>query len=255
MGDRTCLVDGCDRAANVPGSAKGMCVMHYQRVKKHGDPHYVKPRRVGIAPCSIDGCGEVIQARGWCVKHWTRWSRYGDPVARMAGEVVDGCRICPMCGEDKPLAEWSKGYCRACVAARMRVHRLEHPYVPVEGRPLPCDCCGQTFMADKRRNRYCSRECFAAYKNRANWKHMVARRARLLAATVETFDRVEIFERDEWICQLCRSQVNRAVSAPHPDSPSLDHITPLARGGEHSRANAQTACLGCNVRKGARLTA
>jgi len=34
---------------------------------------------------------------------------------------------------------------------------------------------------------------------------------------------------------------------------SLDHRIPISRGGEHSRANAQTSHLGCNVRKGARL--
>jgi 5-methylcytosine-specific restriction endonuclease McrA len=36
---------------------------------------------------------------------------------------------------------------------------------------------------------------------------------------------------------------------PDPLSPSLDHVVPLARGGEHTYGNVRTACLGCNVRK------
>lgn len=32
-----CEIDGCDKSM----AAKGMCLMHYKRVKKHGDPHHV----------------------------------------------------------------------------------------------------------------------------------------------------------------------------------------------------------------------
>ena len=33
----------------------------------------------------------------------------------------------------------------------------------------------------------------------------------------------------------------------------LDHVVPLAKGGEHSYANVKTACADCNLRKGATL--
>lgn len=79
-----------------------------------------------------------------------------------------------------------------------------------------------------------------------------ARRVRELAATVERFDHLEVYERDGWVCGLCQQPVDSDLSWPDPLSPSLDHIVPLAAGGDHSRANTQLAHWLCNVRKGAR---
>lgn len=189
------------------------------------------------------------------MKHYTRWHRHGDPEYRLPGEIRDGRRICPTCEIDKPLREWgNRAYCRQCDASRQAVYRLENPYVPVQGIAAECGRCGQPFMANKKRFRYCSPECSAAQKNPDNWKHYNARKARLRAAFIESFDRAEIFERDGWICQLCLAPVDRSATFPDPASVSLDHIIPIARGGKHSRANSQTACLGCNVRKGVRMT-
>lgn len=38
--------------------------------------------------------------------------------------------------------------------------------------------------------------------------------------------------------------------APHPRSPVIDHIVPLALGGDDTRANVQLAHFLCNARKG-----
>lgn len=76
-----------------------------------------------------------------------------------------------------------------------------------------------------------------------------ARRARKLAAETEPVDRLEVFERDRWRCQLCRKKVDRRLAWPHPRSASLDHVVPLADGGSHTKANVQLAHLECNVRK------
>ncbi len=79
-----------------------------------------------------------------------------------------------------------------------------------------------------------------------------ARRVRVADATVERFDPVEVFERDGWICGLCGQPIDRSRAWPDPASVSLDHVLPLAAGGEHSRANTQAAHWICNVRKGPR---
>lgn len=59
-----------------------------------------------------------------------------------------------------------------------------------------------------------------------------------------------IFERDRWRCQLCGRKVLRSKKAPHPRSPSLDHIMPMSLGGPHLPTNVHCACLGCNTDKG-----
>lgn len=77
-----------------------------------------------------------------------------------------------------------------------------------------------------------------------------ARRARKAGATIESFTHQEIFERDAWTCGICNTPVDQTLSYPDPMSSSLDHVVPLARGGEHSRGNTRLAHLNCNVRRG-----
>jgi len=48
---RTCSIDGCERKHN----AHGYCQVHGMRVRRHGDPHVVKPRGCyqGVLPSVI----------------------------------------------------------------------------------------------------------------------------------------------------------------------------------------------------------
>ena len=80
------------------------------------------------------------------------------------------------------------------------------------------------------------------------------RRMAIKNATIEVFNPMEVFERDEWICGICGEHVEQQLHHTDPMSKSLDHIQPIALGGDHSRANTQLAHLRCNIRKGARTT-
>lgn len=255
-----CKAEGCGLELTPP-YGHGYCSNHYWRFAKYGDPFHVpgpRKRVVGVDPCSIEGCENVIQARGWCSAHWTRWDRTGDPLTRKRAEVIDGKRVCPQCQVDKPVNRFSHksgGPCKPCVAATRAEWRKENP-PPSTATWREAQCvCGKVFQANKQRSRYCSRECNQANRNKANWPHGVARQMRMRAAFVEKFDRIEIFERDGWICQLCDGPVDRLAAWPDQSMASLDHIIPISRGGKHSRANAQTSHLGCNVRKGAKVPA
>lgn len=63
----------------------------------------------------------------------------------------------------------------------------------------------------------------------------------------EPFDRRAIFERDGWVCQLCFAPVDPDLRYPNRQCASLDHIVPLAHGGEHVEENVQLAHVACNV--------
>ena len=65
-------------------------------------------------------------------------------------------------------------------------------------------------------------------------------------------NRVEVFERDGWVCQLCGERVDPLLKGPDPLAASLDHIVPVSLGGDHLPENCQLAHLGCNSSKGAR---
>lgn len=55
-------------------------------------------------------------------------------------------------------------------------------------------------------------------------------------------NRLKVYERDGYKCRYCQKQLTRFTS-------TLDHIMPVARGGDNSFENLVTACLDCNSRK------
>lgn len=79
------------------------------------------------------------------------------------------------------------------------------------------------------------------------------RRARKASRPVEDFTLAEIWEREQGICWLCDTPIDPDVRWPHPESKTLEHVIPLARGGSHTRANVALAHLICNLRKGTRI--
>lgn len=71
----------------------------------------------------------------------------------------------------------------------------------------------------------------------------------VLENDAEDVDPLEIFERDSWVCAICRTDIDASLVWPAPGSPSLDHIIPVTRGGSHSPENLQASHLSCNIIK------
>ena len=150
--------------------------------------------------------------------------------------------------------------CRPCRAAGLGPRR----------KAVPCAGCGRPFFPRRagagRVVKTCSRRCGQIARHRAvslidrrrraaerNHRKWAARRARKLnAAVVEVVAAREIFERDDWRCHLCGRRTKRGVGGMHPLGATLDHVLPLAAGGDHTRANLATAHRCCNIAKGAR---
>lgn len=55
-------------------------------------------------------------------------------------------------------------------------------------------------------------------------------------------NRLRVFERDEYKCRYCQKQLTRFTA-------TLDHVMPVAEGGDNSFDNLVTACLNCNSQK------
>jgi hypothetical protein len=79
------------------------------------------------------------------------------------------------------------------------------------------------------------------------------RRDRIKAnGPVESFTPQEIGQRDGWLCGICQDTghpVDPGQKRPHPLSPALDHIKPVADGGTHTRDNVCIAHWFCNHEK------
>ena len=100
-----------------------------------------------------------------------------------------------------------------------------------------------------RTRRYCREnlEVFAAKNQR--------RRARKRGLPNENFHPSEIFERDGWVCYLCKDAVPRfVITGNHPDGPTLDHVVPISYDGPdnpgHVRSNVRLTHRVCNLKKG-----
>lgn len=66
-----------------------------------------------------------------------------------------------------------------------------------------------------------------------------------MATFVERVERSVVWERDGGICGICGEAADAADW-------HMDHVKPLARGGEHSYANVQVSHPRCNRQKGSR---
>lgn len=85
-----------------------------------------------------------------------------------------------------------------------------------------------------------------------NWgrKAKRKRRALKLNAPIENFSHIEVFERDNYICQLCGRKTRPDYkNYNHAKYPNLDHIIPLSKGGGHTKLNTQCVCHQCNMQK------
>lgn len=61
--------------------------------------------------------------------------------------------------------------------------------------------------------------------------------------------RLAVLEADKWICHLCGGPTDPHVLYPHRDYPVVDHVVPLAKGGEHGPSNWRTAHNRCNSQR------
>lgn len=161
----------------------------------------------------------------------------------------------------------NRGLCRSCIAAQRRIvraglmrrhsNRNHMPPRLVDVRPpreVTCAECGcvhtysPQFGEDTRR--FCSRECQKVAADRVSTK---ARRAILRGCKVERVDPTKVLERDGWRCQRCGIKTPKGKRGTYEsNAPELDHIMPLALGGEHSYRNTQCLCRSCNMKKSAK---
>ena len=78
---KCCTVDGCVKHVR----AVGLCAMHYERKKRHGDVHAGgrKPSFAGKlrgALCEVKGCNSHHVSLGYCATHYQR-HRSGQPLS------------------------------------------------------------------------------------------------------------------------------------------------------------------------------
>jgi hypothetical protein len=70
----TCSVEGCEK----PYYGRSLCIAHYKRLRRHGDPLAGGPTRERPPRfCEVEDCGQRHDARGLCGTHYER-TRHGN---------------------------------------------------------------------------------------------------------------------------------------------------------------------------------
>lgn len=187
-----------------------------------------------------------------------------------AGAICSKCRRCAPAvgGRWCELCRASKGvYARKAYASRLDSGVcVTCGKVPASVGKAQCDRCGKknrekfgSQLRARRSEARCIRcggdrtegaYCGGCKSEMTKWQGI--RRAMMAGAEAEAVDRMAVFARDGWRCQICGGMTARArIGANHPKAPELDHRVPLARGGAHTYDNCQTAHRRCNLKKNA----
>lgn len=107
--------------------------------------------------------------------------------------------------------------------------------------------CGSKFSPKRPTQVYCSTSCERRVSHAKKRAH---RQTQIRGG--ERIDPFVVFSRDRWTCQLCGVKTPKNKRGKHKvNSPELDHVVPISRGGLHVMTNVQCACRQCNMRKGA----
>lgn len=105
-----------------------------------------------------------------------------------------------------------------------------------------CPSCAEESKKDSRK-RTKDTESYKAWNRSSKSK----RRALVRSTKTEDFDPFFIFERDGWLCRICGvSTPKDARGLGLANSPELDHVVPLSKGGTHTIENTQCLCRSCN---------
>ena len=210
--------------------------------------------------CAAPDCDLPVRTRfsPYCDKHYTRMYRYGSLNGRPRVKKPKPIRHCLNC--NAVLAVRKKSYCSYRCSWRYRRGTPSHRI---------CAVCASPYEI-KRSSLVCSDECAVLRQRQLNRDyHQIriakpterekfrerqqVRRAAEVNAPCGCVSRLQIFERDKWVCQICTEPVDQEVAWPDDKFPTLDHVIPLARGGLHVPENLQCAHLLCNLRKGASI--
>lgn len=188
---------------------------------------------------------------GWvqvyCSRACARLARPPLPDSRI-GKACDVRYALCSCGRSY-VARGSRSNCsRKCTYEQYKA-KMRAEYVRVGARPAICVVCLVTYMV-KGRSRLCD-GCRLAHrrkqKRRSERRREIARRGN----RVESYRVLDVFVRDGWRCHLCGRLTKASAKAPHPLSPTVDHLVPISAGGEDSPRNVATAHFICNAKRGA----
>lgn len=135
---------------------------------------------------------------------------------------------------------------------QLRIHAEDMRRQRVRVASVACCKCGTTFERTEGLRGFPKQNCptcIGSAKKKLRKAHKRLRRARTKGSDGVKVDPDEIFQRDNWRCQLCGRKVTKKVSPNDDTYPNLDHVIPACDHGPHRPENLQCLCRACNLKK------
>lgn len=264
-----CKVDDCKRKI----TSFGYCSMHYSRLIKNGDVNTVK--RIAKyeinAICSVENCKSKPIANGLCNRHYLLMKNHGTTedgkyVMRVRKAVThdDGTRTCSLCERRLPIGQFHKdkaspdGFrsrCKEC-----RINHVKNWYQDNRERQSTREKIRRQSNPEK----YAEKEAERYVKDREKrinlaTEHSHRRKARKLKTVIEKgISKKSLKKKFGTKCYYCQKEMDFSVGTGRKfnrDMATIEHLIPLARGGEHTWENTVLACRHCNISKNAKTEA
>lgn len=263
-----CQFDGCSKKSlKLKG---GFCTTHQTRFYIHGDPKVLKKLAkypVGTR-CKVEGCKNKVLANYMCNKHYTMWKIHGNPKGgkfeykiRKAVTHSDGTRTCSECEQRLPIKEFHRdkgatdGYRSKCKNCRLKMVKKWYFKDVTSRRKVASDRRKKDPEKERKRDseRYeRDREKRIALAT----EHSHIRKARKKKTKIEKgISKLSLKKMHGTKCYYCGKEMDFGVGAGRKfnrDMATIEHLIPLARGGEHTFKNTVLACRHCNISKNAK---
>lgn len=190
--------------------------------------------------CTCERCGKEYTAKRKGSKYCSEGCcRAADRDNKRIKYVGKRQSVCARCG--KPLPKFKTLYCSNACCRGSGTHVKK------------CAMCGKEFITTRLRTLTCSEHCSKRY----DYSKKPSRTERYKDITIDkdiTLEKLSV--RDGGVCQICGEPVNwddkktiNGLVLCGNYYPSIDHITPISKGGLHSWDNIQLAHRICNSLK------
>lgn len=198
-------------------------------------------------PRACAHCAAVFMPKRYDATYCSRECGWRHRSAQLVPHPV-GCAVC------KAPFSALKGRNTCSDACRMVSFKRSWAKVRSAPTPRPCRDCGAatTRHANSAAGPLCE-ACIAVRRRDRNRRKNTRRRG--VPTPMRRIGVYELARRDGWRCHLCARRVSDRFVAPHPKSPTADHLIPVVDGGTDEPENLRLAHLGCNSRRGARGSA
>jgi 5-methylcytosine-specific restriction endonuclease McrA len=248
-----CAIPNCKNTEK----ARGLCGTHYSeeigKLKEN---------------CTVEGCQKKIHVKMMCNAHYIMMKKHGDPLAgayqmpfKKAIDHGDGTRTCTRCMErlpvtsfhkDKAASDGLRAMCKKC-----RINKVKDWYQEniterrEKANTRRRDNVDTERIKDNERYER-DREKRIALAT----EHSHRRKARKLNTVVEKgISVLSLKKKHGTKCHYCKKEMDFSKGVGrkfNSDMATIEHLIPLARGGEHTFANTVLACRFCNISRGAK---